>query len=227
MIEHTAGHNRKNGRHLVQWAIRFFIFFAGLFVMAYGIALMITADLGVSPWDVLHLGLFKTIGLTVGTWSQIVGLIIIGFTIWLTRQRPTIGTLLNMIFLGWFTDFVLASGLLIKSTNIYISYLYLILAIFIMGIGAGMYISSKVGAGPRDGLMLELSERLGWSIRKVKTVMEIVALSIGWLLGGPVFIGTLLFTLIIGPIMQTSILVFRKLIDRLLGSEVVRNESFN
>lgn len=227
MLEHTAGHNRKNGRYITTLAFRFFVFFAGLFIMAYGIALMITASLGLSPWDVLHMGLYKTLGLTIGTWSQLVGLLIIAFTYLLTKKRPTIGTLLNMIFVGVFTDIFLASHLFVKPSNLFISIIYLMISIVIMGVGAGMYISSRVGAGPRDGLMLELSSRLGWSIRKVKTVMEIIALTIGWLLGGPVFVGTLVFTITIGPIMQLSIQLFTKFIDWLMGREVVVNESIN
>ena len=171
-------------------------------VMSLGIALTIEAHLGVSAWDVLHIGLYKTIGFSVGTWSQLAGVIIVGITFFFDKKSVSIGTILNMIFVGWFIDLFLWILPTVKEDHWIQQILYLLSGMVVMGIGTGMYITSKLGAGPRDGLMLVLADRLHWSIRKVKTWMEIIVLSIGYILGGPVFIGTLIISIFIGPLMQ-------------------------
>ncbi|MFV9510944.1 YczE/YyaS/YitT family protein [Tepidibacillus sp. LV47] len=181
---------------------RIVFFFIGLIVMSLGIALTIEANLGVSAWDVLHIGLYKTFGLTIGTWSQIAGLIIVLFTYLLDKKVVFIGTLLNMIFVGWFIDLFLFILPTMHKGQWFYQSLFFILGMIIMAIGTGMYITSNLGAGPRDGLMLVLSNRLNWSIRKVKTWMELIVLVIGFFLGGPVFIGTLILSVFIGPLMQ-------------------------
>lgn len=190
------------------WWFRLSLFFIGLMMMSFGVTLMIRADLGVSPWDVLTIGLTHSFGLTVGLWSQIIGVLLLGFTYTLSRKLPTIGTLLNMLLIGWFIDLFLSVGGTHSFSGIY-RYLVLLAGIVAIAIGAGMYIASAFGAGPRDGVMLVLSEKWEWSIRRVKMVMESLVLVIGWFLGGPVSIGTLIFTITIGPIMQTFILLFR------------------
>jgi len=170
--------------------------------MSLGVALTIKANLGVSAWDVLHIGLYKSIGLSVGTWSQIVGVVIISSTYFFDKKIVSIGTILNMLFVGWFIDLFLwllptpHHGQWIEQT------LFLLIGMVIMAMGSGMYITSKLGAGPRDGLMLVLSNRLQWSIRKVKTTMELIVLVIGFFLGGPVNIGTVILSIFIGPLMQ-------------------------
>ena len=168
--------------------------------MSFGITLLIESNLGATAWDVLSIGLFLTFGLTVGTWAQIVGFVLLLIIYALERKIPKIGTVLNMILVGIFIDVFL--WLLPSIELAWLQYTMMLSGIVIMGMGSGMYITSKLGAGPRDGLMLVLSNRLNWSIKKIKTVMEIVVLIIGWFLGGPVFIGTFLFSIFIGPIMQ-------------------------
>jgi len=182
---------------------RFLVFFIGIIVLAFGIALIIEADLGVSAWDVLHIGLFYTFGLTIGTWSIIVGLLIVVITLLLDREMVAIGTILNMFFVGIFIDIFLYI-LPTSSTGIF-QYSLLLLGITISGMGAGLYITAKIGSGPRDGLMLVLAKRLGYSIGKIKTIMEIMAVILGFLLGGPVFWGTIISAVLIGPIMQFSL----------------------
>lgn len=183
--------------------IRLFVFFIGIFILSLGIATIIEANLGVSSWDVLHIGLFKTFGFTIGTWSQIVGLIVIFITILFDKKIISIGTVLNMIFIGFFIDFFLF--LIPQITHFVFQYLFLFIGLIIMGIGSGLYITAGLGPGPRDSLMLALSKRYKWSIRNVKTTMEILVVLIGWFLGGPVFIGTLIAAVLIGPIMHFSI----------------------
>ncbi|MGG1662139.1 YczE/YyaS/YitT family protein [Brevibacillus sp. NRS-1366] len=193
------------------WWFRLGLFFAGLIMMSYGVALMIRANLGVSPWDVLYIGLTHSFGQTVGLWSQITGALLLLISSFLSKQLPTIGTLLNMLLVGWFIDWFLSTGDASMPTGIY-QYVSLLAGIIAIGVGAGMYIASNLGAGPRDGIMLVLAEKSGWSIRKVKTVMEAVVLAAGWYLGGPVSIGTLVFAIMIGPVMQACIHFFRALL---------------
>lgn len=186
-----------------EFTVRLLVFFIGIAILSFGIALTIEADLGVSGWDVLHIGLFNTFGLTIGTWSQIVGLVVIFFTIFIDRKILSIGTVLNTIFLGIFIDLFLY--LLPTGEEWLIQYLFLFFGIIIMGIGAGLYISAKLGPGPRDSLMIALTNKYKLSVGRVKTLMEISVLIIGYLLGGPVFIGTLIISVVIGPIMQFSL----------------------
>ncbi|WP_339063872.1 YitT family protein [Tepidibacillus marianensis] len=181
---------------------RTIFFFIGIIVMSLGVALTIQANLGVSAWDVLHIGLFKTIGLSVGTWSQLVGIVIIAFTYFFDKKIVSIGTILNMLFVGWFIDLFLWILPALHKGQWLGQFLFLLIGMVIMAMGAGMYITSKLGAGPRDGLMLVLSDRLNWSIRKVKTWMELIVLVIGFFLGGPVNIGTVVLSIFIGPLMQ-------------------------
>lgn len=191
--------------------------------MALGIVLMVYADLGVSPWDVLHIGLQKTVGLTIGIWNQAVGITLVLITVYLTRKFPGIGTILNMILVGAFVDLIMFIHLLPVPETDVSRWIYLIIGIALMGFGSGMYISSRLGAGPRDGLLLALSDRLNWSIRKVRTWMEVIALGLGWLMGGPVWLGTLLFTLTIGPIMQFFVILWRQIFERVMYPETYRS----
>lgn len=195
-----------------EWFIRMIIFFMGIIVMSLGISLIIEANLGVSAWDVLHIGLYKTLGLTVGTWSQIVGIVVIAVSYLMDKKILGVGTVLNMVFVGWFLDLFLY--LLPTMKMIIPQIMFLFLGIIFMGMGSGMYITSKLGPGPRDGLMLVLSDRFHWGIGKIKTMMEMIALLIGWILGGPVFIGTVIASVMIGPVMQFFIHLFNVRINK-------------
>jgi len=197
---------------------RVIVFFFGIMIMCFGIALTIEASLGVSPWDVLHIGLYKSFGLRIGTWSQIIGLLIVSTTFFLDKSILSIGTVLNMIFVGWFIDLFLY---ITPTAHIWwIKALFLIIGIIFLALGSGMYIASKLGPGPRDGLMIVLTKRLNWSVKKVRTLIELIVLSVGWFLGGPVFIGTVIISLSIGPILQFFMGWWeRKLEHILLGSE--------
>ncbi|MBO8173471.1 MAG: membrane protein [Bacillaceae bacterium] len=196
---------------LKKYLIAFSLFLPGLFVMSLGIVMMIYAGLGVPSWDVLHVGLQKTVGLTIGIWNQLVGIVLLGYTLYLTRKFPGIGAILNMILIGVFVDLIMFTHMLPMPATVWTQWLYMLMGIFLMGFGSGMYISSDMGAGPRDGVVLALADLTGASIRRIRTIMEIVALLLGWMLGGPVGLGTLVFSLAVGPIMQYSISFWRKI----------------
>ncbi|WP_026700408.1 YczE/YyaS/YitT family protein [Salibacterium aidingense] len=198
--------------HLVK---RWLIFMAGIIIMSFGIALMITAELGSAPWDVLHIGLQKQFGLTIGSWSIIAGIVIIGTTAVLQRELPQAGGILNMFLVGVFIDIFL---LLLSTPEMFLMKLLMLLCgIVVIGYGIGTYIAPECGAGPRDSLMLALQEKTGWKVSRVRGIMEIGVLLIGWMLGGPVFIGTILFCLGIGQVVGFALPQCKKIVYRLVG----------
>lgn len=192
---------------------RLVVFFVGIIILSFGLSMVMEANLGVSGWDVLHIGLKETFGLTVGTWSQIVGIVVIIITFFIDKKILSIGTILNMIFVGFFIDLFLY---LLPTMNYWLyQYLFLFIGLLIMGIGVGLYIKANLGPGPRDSLMMVLSRKYNWSITKVKTTMELLVLVVGWFLGGPVFVGTIIISLSIGPIIQVSLRFWEKILDPL------------
>jgi uncharacterized membrane protein YczE len=199
---------------------RWFFFVAGLWILSFGVVLTIQANLGVAPWDVLHIGLSRTTSLSIGLWVQLVGLFLVAVTAWLKRRRPEIGTVLNMILVGWFIDGWLILNWIPTTSSLLIRWIYLLAGIGLAGFGAGMYIASRLGAGPRDGLTLVLSERTGWSISRIRTIMEVTVLVIGGVLGGPLSVGTFLSSVLIGPVMHVSIQFWEKRLKTVAGRGV-------
>ena len=168
---------------------------AGLVLCGVGIALMIDANLGLAPWDVLHQGISKRTGVPIGTVGILVGFAVL--LLWLPlKERYGVGTVVNVVLIGLTVDVVLP--LLPDDPAIGLRWAFLLVGAALLGPGGGLYIGVGLGAGPRDGLMTSLAER-GWSIRLVRTVMELTVLVLGWLLGGSVGIGTVLFAVTIGP----------------------------
>jgi len=170
--------------------------YLGLILYGASASLMVVARLGLSPWDVFHQGLAKHTSLAIGTWSILVGLVVL--LLWVPlRQRPGIGTVSNVVFIGGTMDVVLAHvspphGLTVRITC-------LVAGVFLNGVATGAYIGAGLGPGPRDGLMTGLAAR-GHSIRVVRTGIEATVLAIGWVLGGTVGVGTLLYAVAIGPL---------------------------
>jgi uncharacterized membrane protein YczE len=171
----------------------------GLFGCGLAVALMIRSDLGLGPWDAFHVGLHRITGLTVGMVSIIVGLVIICGT-WFIGVRPGAGTLVNMVMIGVFIDLLLP--VVPEAPHWGWGLAYYLSAIGVFGLATGAYLGAKLGSGPRDGLMIGLSERSGWSVRRVRTGVELAVLAAGWLMGGRVGLGTVLFALSVGPAMQ-------------------------
>ncbi|SCK19194.1 YitT family protein [Streptomyces sp. WMMB 322] len=175
--------------------------FAGCGMYGLGIALQVDSGLGNAPWDVLHHGLARRTGLTIGT--CVVGTAVLALLLWIPlRQRPGIGTVTNAVTLGPFADLFL--HLLPDPDGVASRSGYLIAAIAATATGTGCCIGAGLGPGPRDGLMTGIAAR-GHSVRSVRTGIEVAVLATGWLLGGAVGAGTLLFALAIGPLAQSSI----------------------
>ena len=171
----------------------------GLFVFAAGIVFILKSNLGMGPWDVFHVGITNHFPLTLGRVSQIVGLAIIILSIFLSIY-PGIGTILNMVFIGFFEDLINPRIPFMHGYGFQI--LFLACGIIFMGMGSGLYMNANLGAGPRDSLMLGLSKKAKRSIRLVRNSMEITVLVMGFFLGGPVGVGTVAFALAIGPSVQ-------------------------
>lgn len=183
---------------------RWLFFIAGLIILAFGISLTIKGQLlGISPWDVLHVGLYLNFGLTIGTWSIITGLVIVLGTAVGTKQYPKLGTWLNMILLGLFID--LFNWILPDLTSYFGQTVFFVAGLFIMGLGVGVYVAPNMGAGPRDSLMLLIVEKIGWSVKRVRTGIEILVGVIGWALGGPIGFGTIIVALILGQIVHIAL----------------------
>jgi len=166
---------------------------------------MIHANLGVAPWDVFHIGMYLQLGLTIGSWTVIVGLCIIAFTSLLSRSWPKAGAVWNMLLVGLFIDLFLLIPWIDTPSALWGKILLFTLGLLINGFGIGLYISPNCGAGPRDTLMLELTERTKWKVQHIRGSIEVVVLLFGWLLGGPVFIGTLIYTFGIGSIVGITL----------------------
>lgn len=171
----------------------------GLVLGGAGIASMVRADLGLPPWAVLDHGISKHTGIPIGTVGILVGAVVL-MTWIVLRERPGLGTVLNILVIGVTTDAVLA--VVPEMTYGPTRAVFLIFGALIWGPSSGLYIGAGLGPGPRDGLMTGLSARGVGSIRAVRTVLELTALTVGWLLGGRVGIGTVLFACTIGPNVQ-------------------------
>jgi uncharacterized protein len=191
---------------------RWSFYFIGISVMALGITMTIKGKaLGTSPWDVLHIGMFKQFGLSIGSWSILVGLFIILATSLYLKAWPKLATWLNMLLIGTFIDFF--NWLLPNASKFGWELTYFILGFFVMSIGCGLYISAELGAGPRDTVMMIIASK-GYSVRVGRMIMEVGAVVVGFLLGGPVGIGTIILALGTGYVIQPSLTYFKKILNQ-------------
>jgi uncharacterized membrane protein YczE len=179
----------------------------GLVTFGLGIAMMAEAGLGLGPWEAFHQGIARQTGLELGTVSILLGIPILVLW-WPLGERPGIGTLLNVVLIGSSTNVALAL-LPTPPDDALVARLALMLGgVVVIAVGSGLYLSTDLGPGPRDGLMTGLHHRFGWSIRRARTVVELSVLGLGWLLGGTVGLGTVVFALGIGPLVQFALGVF-------------------
>jgi uncharacterized membrane protein YczE len=179
--------------------------YIGLLLYGLAAALQVRSQLGLDPWDVFHQGLAGHLGLAIGTVVIIVGAAVLLFWIPL-RQLPGLGTISNAILIGLSMNWSLA--LLPHTDALGWHIAEMVSGIVLCGVATGMYIGAAFGPGPRDGLMTGLARRTGRSIRLVRTGLEVTVLAIGWLLGGTVGVGTLLYAVSIGPLAQFFLPVF-------------------
>ena len=171
----------------------------GLVLYGFSMALMVRAGLGLDPWDVFHQGLSRHTGWTIGTATAIVGVVVL--LAWIPlRNKPGIGTVANVIVIAVSVDACLA--VLPAPTVLWVRVTMMLSAVLLNAIATVLYIGAGLGPGPRDGLMTGLVARTGLSVRLVRTAIEATVLATGWLLGGTVGVGTVLYALGIGPLVQ-------------------------
>jgi len=178
---------------------------AGLVVFGFGIALMAQANVGLGPWEALHQGVQFRTGIPMGTVSILLGVPILALW-WPLGERPGLGTLLNVLLIGTATN--VGNALIPAQTVPAFQLAQMAAGVVVIGLGSGIYLSADLGPGPRDGLMVGIHHRFGWSIRRSRTVIEISALVVGWALGGTIGIGTVVFAFGIGPVVQVMLGVF-------------------
>jgi uncharacterized membrane protein YczE len=173
--------------------------YLGLVLYGASMALMIRATLGLNPWDVLHEGLTRHLPLTFGQVTIAVGALVL--LAWIPlRQRPGVGTVSNVIVIGLAVDAALA--VLPAPDHLAVRAGLLVGGVLLNGVATAAYIGARLGPGPRDGLMTGLVARSGRSVRLVRTVIEVSVLAVGWVLGGTVGVGTVLYALGIGPLVH-------------------------
>lgn len=171
--------------------------FVGLALYGVSLALLLRAGLGLAPWDVLHQGIAERAGVSIGLVLVVVSFVVL--LAWVPlRQRPGFGTLANAALVGVFVDLTLA--VLGDAEGAVLRVLLLLSGVLLNGLATALYIGASLGAGPRDGLMTGLVRRTGRSVRLVRTCLEVGVLAVGFVLGGTVGVGTVLYALAIGPI---------------------------
>lgn len=184
---------------------RLFQLLWGLGLYGFSMALMLRANLGLDPWDVLHQGLAPRLGLSFGMTVNLIGAIVL-LLWWPLCQRPGIGTLCNIVVIGTAVDMSL---LILPTPDGYaMRAAWLAAGILLNGIAGGAYIGAGLGPGPRDGLMTGFCRRTGWPVKWVRTAIEIAVLGVGWMLGGTVGIGTIVYAAGIGWIVHHALPFF-------------------
>ena len=178
----------------------------GLACFGTGIAFFVQSNLGVPPWDVFHTGISQITGFDLGT-----ALIITSFFVlllWIPfRLRPGIGTLLNAVQIGLVER--VAQNAIPETSSIALRVTFMFAGLVIIALGSGLYIGAELGSGPRDGLMIGLNRRFGISVRLARTTVEVVVMVTGIILGGHIGLGTFVFALGIGPMVQITLRMFR------------------
>lgn len=186
----------------------FLVLVLGLWLFGTGEALLIDASIGQSPWTVLADGLAKTLNMTIGETTFLTSIVVL--LLWIPlKRRPGLGTVMNILVIAVAIDVM--TPLLPSPTNVVAQTFEALFGILLVGLASALYITCNVGPGPRDGLMTGLNERTGVRVGRVRTGIEVVVLAIGWLLGGVVGVGTLLFALLIGQ----SVAIAFGLVERL------------
>jgi uncharacterized membrane protein YczE len=178
----------------------------GLLIYGLALSMVINAKIGVPPWDVFAQGISIQLNTSYGVASIIVSVIVLLFWIPL-KVKPGIGSIMNAILIGLWADFW--SQYLPKMDSYWGNLAMFMLGTCTLAFATGLYITSNLGSGPRDGLILGLTKRLGWKVWQVRTSIEVLVLSVGWAMGGQVREGTVIFAITIGYLMQLSLRLFK------------------
>src|ERR1041384_4461212 len=187
---------RSNSSSLATSIKRWAKLLIGFACFGFSIAFVKQANLGLGPWDVLSDGLVELTGMQFGTVSIVIGIVVL--LLWIPiREKPGLATVLNVLLVGAFANLTLA--IVQSPSGAFLRSLWFMTGLILAGLGTVLYLGSQLGAGPRDGLMLGLSRRKGWSVSRTRTALEVLVLIVGWVLGGAGGIGMIIFALRIGP----------------------------
>lgn len=181
--------------------LRWLVLLTAYAVFGYSIDMTVAAELGVSPWDVLHLGIANRLGITLGQAAFGTGAVVV-LAGWALGVAPKWGTLANITVISWFVDFYRHHDLVVSASSLPGRIALFVIGTFISALMTAVYTSTRLGAGPRDGLMLALTARSNKSVSLVRIVMEVGVTVAGWLIGGPVGLGTVLAAVLLGPFVQ-------------------------
>lgn len=181
--------------------IRFIKLNFGLFLFGLGIVFTISANIGFSPWDILSAGLAKVLGITFGQSSILQGIVFV-LIVWLGKEAIGLGTLFNMVCIGMYVDLIRGTGIIAPGESYILRFLFFFIGLVIVCFASYEYISSGFGAGPRDALMVLITRRTPLSVGVSRTLLESTAAVVGFLLGGPLGIGTFLAAACTGFIME-------------------------
>jgi uncharacterized protein len=195
-------------RRWLLFPLRFVHVNLGLALFGFSIALMLRAGVGLGPWDVFHEGVSLRTPLTIGQAMIGAGFALMALSAALAKVRPGIGTVMNMVFIGAWVDLFLALPAFPQARGWLDGAALFGVGLVLNGVATGLYLTGGLGAGPRDGFALALAKLLRVTVRRARTLVEIVVLTSGWLLGGTVGVGTVAFALAIGPLMQSSLRLF-------------------
>jgi uncharacterized membrane protein YczE len=188
------------------FVIRFLTLNLGLFIYGIGIAMMVHASIGLAPWDVLAQGISKQTGLSFGQSTIAVSVMVL--LAWIPlRVKPGIGSILNAILLGVFADFWLP--LMPRLDGYVFQLIWFVLGLVVISFATGLYISCGMGKGPRDGLNTGIAQRFKLPFWQARSLVEVVVVLVGFMLGGQVREGTLIFAFAIGYLNQLGLRLFR------------------
>jgi len=177
----------------------------GLVLYGLAVAMIVRAGLGLDPWNVLNQGVAERLPLSYGVVMILIGAAVL--LLWLPlRQKPGIGTVANVFLIGVFADLGLAW--IPADLPLAVRIVMLVAGVVLTGVATGAYVGAGLGPGPRDGLMTGIVKRTGWPVKYVRTAIEIAVVAVGWLLGGAVGLGTVLFALTIGPLVHVFLPLF-------------------
>lgn len=188
----TLTRDRRLPRRLTQ-------LYVGLALFGVSMGLLVRSGLGNMPWDVLHQGLVRQLGGTIGGWSIAVGVVVL--LLWIPlRERPGLGTVSNVVLIGVSVDATLA--VLPDAGPVAVQVAYLGVGVLLNAFATALYVGARLGPGPRDGLLTGFVRRTGGSVRLVKTAIELSVVLVGWAMGGTLGVGTAVFVLTIGPLVH-------------------------
>jgi len=183
------------------FAVRIWQLVAGLFLFALGIVLMIMADIGYAPWEVFHVGLALSAGISIGMASIIAGVFVVAL-VTVLGEKLGLGTILSMVLTGVFIDMIMFLNIIPRAKHWAVGIMMLILGLFIVALGSYFYIKSAFGAGPRDNLMVVLNRKTKLPVGVCRSMVEFFVTLAGWLLGGMVGVGTVISVVAIGFCVQ-------------------------